>query len=147
MKFKHLAIVSIVIVATFTTSCTREVTSNQTQTQTPTPTSVTESGNFKAGEYSAQGTARVITEQGKRYLEFDQKFKTGKGPDLFVILHRSDAPPVVGIKEKDYVNLAPLQKTSGTQRYTLPDNLKLAEYKSVVIWCRKFNSTFAYASL
>ncbi|MBH8561726.1 DM13 domain-containing protein [Nostoc sp. CENA67] len=147
MKFKHSVIFGIVIVATLTTSCTKEVTINQTQTQAPTPASVAESGNFKAREYPAQGTAKVITEQGKRYLVFDQKFKTGKGPDLFVILHRSDAPPLTGIKEKDYVNIAPLQKTSGTQRYALPGNLKLAEYKSVAIWCRKFNSTFAYASL
>ncbi|RCJ42710.1 electron transfer flavoprotein [Nostoc minutum NIES-26] len=146
MKFKHLAILSIIIFATLNTGCTEKITSNQTQTQTPNTKAVA-NGNFKAREHPTQGKVSVITEKGKRYLEFDQNFKTDNGPDLFVILHRSDAPPVNGIQEKDYVNIAPLQKISGTQRYVLPDNVKLAEFKSVAIWCRQFNATFGYAVL
>ncbi|MEA5505236.1 DM13 domain-containing protein [Halotia wernerae UHCC 0503] len=149
MKFKYLAVLAIATV--FTVGLTKQVSSNQPATQTPVASlfaaSMAESGKFQAGEHPTQGTVNVITEQGKRYLEFDQNFKTNAGPDLFVILHRSDAPPVAGIKEKDYVSIAPLKKINGTQRYALPDNLKLAEFKSVAIWCRQFNATFGYASL
>lgn len=151
MKFKHLAILAIATV--FTISLTKQASSNQPVTQTPIASlfaasmSESESGKFQAGEHPTQGTVNIITEQGKRYLEFDQNFKTDAGPDLFVILHRSDAPPVAGIKEKDYVSIARLKKTNGTQRYALPDNLKLAEFKSVAIWCRQFNATFGYAAL
>lgn len=146
MKLKYLAPIIFVIFATYTTGCTREVSSNPTPTQTTTTEAVAD-GNFKAGEHPTQGKVSVITEQGKRYLEFDRDFKTDNGPDLFVILHRSDAPPVSGIQEKDYVNIAPLQKIDGTQRYALPDSVKLTEFKSVAIWCRKFNATFGYAVL
>ncbi|MBD2362871.1 DM13 domain-containing protein [Anabaena minutissima FACHB-250] len=147
MKWKKLVILAII--TTVAMGCTREVSSNQVDTQTSTTATSpsAKAGNFQAGEHPTQGKLTVVTEQGKQYLEFDQNFKTDKGPDLFVILHTSDAPPVSGIKEKDYVTLAPLQKISGNQRYALPNNIKLANYKSVAIWCRKFNATFGYATL
>jgi Electron transfer DM13 len=149
MKFTHLAVFGIIAISTI--GCNKEVALNGTDTQTPTATASvnpgTKSGNFQAGEHQTLGKVSVITEKGKRYLEFDQNFKTEKGPDVFVILYRSDAPPISGIKEKNYVSIAPLKKTSGSQRYALPDNVKLAEFKSVAIWCRQFNATFGYAVL
>ncbi|MBW4630761.1 MAG: DM13 domain-containing protein [Iphinoe sp. HA4291-MV1] len=152
MRLKYLLLVSIV--ALLTVSCTREISSKQPakqpdiQTSTATvTTNITQSGTFKAGEHPTQGKVRVVNDNGKRYLEFDQSFKTDSGPDLFVILYRSETPPVSGIKEKDYVSIARLQKTSGTQRYRVPENVKLANFKSVAVWCRKFNATFGYANL
>lgn len=37
--------------------------------------------------------------------------------------------------------------TSGAQRYALADNVNLADFRSVAVWCRKFNATFGYAPL
>lgn len=149
MKFQHLAIIGILTVVTI--GCTREVTSNTTETKeqatTTTASPAAASGTFKAGEHPTQGAVSVVTEQGKRYLEFNQNFKTDQGPDLFVILYRTDTPPKSGIKQKDYVSIARLQKNNGSQRYALPDKVKLADFGSVAIWCRKFNATFGYASL
>lgn len=148
MKFRYLVILGIIALTSW--GCTNQTASNQTDTQTPSATNtvpVAAPGTFKAGEHPTQGTVSIITEQGKRYLEFDHNFKTDKGPDLFVILHRSDAPPISGIKEKDYVNIAPLQKISGNQRYALPENVNVRDFKSVAIWCRQFNATFGYATL
>lgn len=147
MKWQHLFILAIV--TSVTLGCTREVSSNQVDNQTPTTTTnqTAQPGNFQAAEHPTQGKVSIITQQGKQYLEFDQNFKTDNGPDLFVILHTSNAPPVSGIKEKDYVSIAPLQKISGNQRYALPASVKLENYKSVAIWCRKFNATFGYAPL
>ncbi|MEA5582768.1 DM13 domain-containing protein [Nodularia harveyana UHCC-0300] len=147
MNFKHLIILSIVTIVTV--GCTTDITSNQTDT--PTPTTVTspvaEAGSFQDAEHSTQGRVSVITEEGKSYLEFDQNFKTDNGPDLFVILHRSEIPPVSDIQEKDYVSIAALENINGTQRYALPDDLNLPDFKSVAIWCRQFNTTFGYAVL
>jgi hypothetical protein len=145
MKFQHLVVVGVVAIVSV--SCKHETISHQTPSATTTASSVADFGTFKAGEHPIQGKVRVITKQGKHYLEFDKSFKTSDGPDVYVILHRSDVPPTYGIKEKDYFSIAQLQKTSGTQLYALPDNLKLADFKSVVIWCRKFNATFGYAPL
>jgi hypothetical protein len=88
-----------------------------------------------------------VTENGKRYLELDEAFKTDNGPDLFVILYRSEKPPIYGIKEKNYVSISRLQKVSGTQRYGIPAGVNLADFGSVAIWCRQFNATFGFAPL
>ncbi|MBD2594627.1 electron transfer flavoprotein [Nostoc sp. MBR 210] len=120
-----------------------------TETATPTtatPTTVVKSGNFVKGEHITQGNARIITENGKTFLEFDQNFKTDSGPDLLVILHRQQQPKIYGITEKEYVSLGRLQKTSGSQRYDISENIKIADFASAVIWCRTFNATFGYAA-
>ena len=156
MNFKFLGVLGIA--AVLSVSYAKEATSKQVSTQIQQTTASTtvaqamqgtaaDSGTFKAGEHPTQGTVRVVTEKGKRYLEFDQSFKTDNGPDLYVILHRSDAPPVSGIKKKDYVSIARLQNTSGVQRYAIPNNVNLADFRSVAVWCRKFNATFGYAPL
>jgi Electron transfer DM13 len=116
--------------------------------------SVLRSGKFVDGEHPTQGTVRIVMENNQRLLELDQAFTTStSGPDLVVILHRladvigSTKPPAFPIKEGDYVLLAPLKSYSGTQRYLIPANLKLNDFKSAAIWCRKFNATFGSATL
>jgi Electron transfer DM13 len=124
---------------------TVQVTETASPTKSPAAT-VVKSGSFVKGEHATTGKARIVTENGKNFLELDQNFKTDKGPDLFVILHREAKLPVSGIKEKDYVTLGALEKVSGAQRYAIPDNVKIADFASAAIWCRQFNATFGYAT-
>ena len=105
------------------------------------------SGKFVAAEHPTQGAVSIINEKGKRYLEFDKTFKSDMGPDLYVILHRAATLPKGGLKEPDYVTVGRLQKVSGTQRYAIPNNVNLANYRTVAVWCRMFNATFGYALL
>ena len=99
---------------------------------------------FVSGAYSTEGTVRIVREDGKRYLEFDSDFKTNSGPDLFVLLHSSEKPE--RYNQEDYLSLGRLESTSGTQRYAIPNDEDLDSYASAVIWCRRFNVTFGYAS-
>ncbi|MBD1908214.1 DM13 domain-containing protein [Funiculus sociatus GB2-A5] len=150
-----LKIAIVCAVALLTVGCTKEVSSNQATTQaeasiTPEAKSVAQvplSGKFVAAEHPTMGMVSVVTENGKNYIELDEAFKTNNGPDLFVILHRSEKPPVSGIKEEDYVSIGRLQKVSGTQRYAIPANVNPADFRSVAIWCRQFNATFGFALL
>ncbi|BAY62064.1 hypothetical protein NIES22_21310 [Calothrix brevissima NIES-22] len=112
------------------------------------------SGAFVSGEHKTQGAVRITTKAGKSILELGQSFKTStSGPDLVVILHRADnvlastQAPSYPLNKRDYVILAPLQKYSGNQSYTIPNNINLADYKSVAILCRKYNATFGAAKL
>jgi hypothetical protein len=147
MKIKILAILSIFTL--LVVGCTTDVNSKQpvNEAQPIARNNTSQPGNFIAGEYPTQGIVKVVTENGKRYLEFNENFQTSKGPDLFVILYRNNTVPTSGIQEKDYLKIARLQKTSGNQRYAIPNDVKLVDYKSVAIWCRQFNTTFGYASL
>ncbi len=152
MKFKYVAVLSIV--ALLSVGCTN-VESQQSETQpqaetvaeTPAAGSVQSSGAFIDAEHPTKGTASIITENGKKYIQFDNNFKSDNGPDLFVILHKDDKLPITGIKEADYTTVAALKSTNGAQKYEIPENVDLANFKSVAIWCRKFNATFGYAVL
>ncbi|BAT54684.1 hypothetical protein NOS3756_36560 [Nostoc sp. NIES-3756] len=145
MKYKHLIIIGCIAVLTI--GCTNQ---NQTTTQTSTTTTVTSTdfkqGTFQSAAHPTKGQVTLVQEAGKNYLEFNQDFKTDLGPDLQVILTRSEKP-TSGIKNGSYIRIARLQKISGSQRYALPDNVNLQEFKSVAIWCRLFNATFGYAVL
>lgn len=105
------------------------------------------SGMFVAAEHPTSGNAKIVTENGTRYLVFDQSFKSDAGPDLHVILYRDASVPVKGIAEANYVILGRLQKVNGMQRYVIPASIKLADYGATAIWCRQFNATFGYATL
>jgi hypothetical protein len=162
MKLNYLVILGVASVLTF--GCAREATMNQpaadaaspslspvSTVNSPTnlaqssPQPAPRSGTFVSAEEPTQGSARIISEKGKRYLELDRDFKTAKGPTLFVLLHRSDTPKTYDAK--DYVNLGPLQKLSGVQRYAIPEDVNLDDFRSAVIWCQKFNVGFGYAKL
>ncbi|ELS04201.1 electron transfer protein with DM13 domain [Xenococcus sp. PCC 7305] len=108
----------------------------------------TENNNFvSVGRKTTKGQIEIATdENGQKYIEFDQSFVTDQGPDLKVILHRK--PSVSSrISESDYIEIAPLESFSGTQRYLIPDDVDLSEYAAVAIWCRQFNVTFGYATV
>ena len=88
-----------------------------------------------------RGTAEVTTHQGSPTLSFNEDFAVAQGPDLFVYLSPNPAGQDLG----EYASLGTLKVTKGAQEYILPSNYK--DYKTVVIWCRAFNVTFATAEL
>jgi hypothetical protein len=103
-------------------------------------------GNFTSVEHPTQGKVSIVEENGTRYLELSSDFQTDEGPDLKVILHNANSVDLK-VKEGDYLSLGALQQFNGTQRYAIPDDVDLEEYKSVAIWCQQFNATFGYAPL
>ncbi len=112
------------------------------------------SGSFISAEHTTNGKASIVRENGTYFIELDAGFKTSEnGPDLFVILHRSpnilniSKPPDYAIAESDYALIAPLKSFNGKQRYEIPTNVQPDSFKSVAIWCRKFNATFGFAPL
>lgn len=153
MKFHSLAILGLI--ATVCLGSAKEVTAYQTQDSTPVTTTgitqiaaaVGQSGYFQRGEHATQGRVSIVTRNKRRYLQFDRNFKTSSGPDVYVILHRSSRPQIYGLKRKDYALIARLRRFNGSQTYALPANLNLSGYRSVAVWCRKFNATFGYASV
>jgi hypothetical protein len=106
------------------------------------------SGNFVKAEAPTTGTARIITENKHQFLEIDSAFQTtDQAPDLHVVLEPSAAPPMSYANPGQFINLGKLQKVSGAQRYPIPDAIQVANYQSVVIWCRMANATIGYAKL
>jgi hypothetical protein len=146
MRLKALNIIAGLALAASLTACAPSNNSSPTQQPgsggNPKPT-----GAFVKAAHTTTGTAKVVQRQGQSVLELDQAFKTDDGPALSVLLYRGEQPPLFGLNEKDYVNLGQLQSVTGAQSYKIPTGVNASEYKSAVIWCRQFNTTFGYASL
>ncbi len=154
MKLKQLAtlgITSVILLGSLSPILMRSATAfpepapDSTQILTRT---ILARGTFVTTEqdHPTTGTANIVNENGNRYIEFDGAFSTATGPDVRVILSRQEMVPVKP-NAKDYIILAPLKSVTGAQRYAIPPSVNLKEFKSVGIWCNKFNVTFGYASL
>jgi len=105
-------------------------------------------GTFVKAEAPTSGTARIVSNGKHRFLEIDGAFKTtNQAPDLHVVLEPNATPPRTYSNPGQFINLGKLQKISGAQRYPIPDSINVANYKSVVVWCRMANATIGYAQL
>lgn len=154
MKHKHslftafITIISIslpVFSVANSTSVNAESSVTISKKSTAADATVLVSGNFEKSEHPTSGTAKIVVKNGKKQLKFDSDFKSDNGPDLFVLLHRQDSPK--NYDKASYLNLGRLKKVSGQQMYLIPQGVDVAKFKSVVIWCRKFNATFGFAPL
>jgi hypothetical protein len=174
MKLKHLlglSLVSLFMVGCVKESPNKQLLTNFVSANANTPILLTQmqsseesakssakttikSGTFVSGEHTTQGKVNITTQDGKSFIELEPSFKTSEsGPDLVIVLHRSNnvigstRPPAYSLRRGDYIVIAPLQKFRGKQRYLIPQRINLADYKSVAIWCRRFNATFGSATL
>lgn len=105
-------------------------------------------GEFRDADelHMGKGTATVYElEDGGRVLRLED-FEVTNGPDLHVLLVRDSDPTgrddVIG-----YLDLGSLKGNIGDQNYEIPADVDLAEYGSVVIYCKPFHVVFAVASL
>lgn len=154
MKPNHLIVFSTasLLIATLSLPSLGRAVSPVEQSASPLAiaqtTTLGSKGNFVAGEKPTTGTARVVTEDGHRYLELDAAFSTSdQGPDLHVLLDPAAQPGASYETLGSVINLGGLRSYTGAQRYPIPDAIDLSDYKSVVIWCRMANATFGYAPL
>ena len=107
-------------------------------------TNILASGAFVGDDHPTSGNARIVEENGQKYLELDEAFRSDAGPDLVVLLHEEAVPESYN---GNYVNLGQIQRTVGAQRYAIPADVDLQSFQSAVIWCREFAVTFGYATL
>ena len=114
---------------------------------------VMRSGSFTDAERPTSGTAELVQSGDRHHVILSSDFSTFKGPDLQIVLHRSNdlisqlEPPTFPLEAADYVVLGELQALSGQQTYAVPENINVGEYGSVAVWCEKFNATFGSANL
>ena len=101
------------------------------------------SGKFSDGDFfhrtSGSASIEYSTETGG-ILNFDNKFSTVLGPDLFVYLATDKSA-------NDFVNVGRLQSSSGEQSYIIPAEIDLKKYDNVLVWCESFGVLFGNAKL
>ena len=105
------------------------------------------------GFHRGAGTANIFElADGSRVLRFEQDFNVTNGPRLVVWL--SDLTRLngatgnsVGSSPENYISLGSLTGNIGSQNYTIPADVDLDDYSSVIIWCEPFRVAFAIAPL
>lgn len=104
-------------------------------------------GSFVSLDHGTSGEARVLRlENDSRILRLEE-LDTDNGPDLFVYLSSNPASGPEGDFDEDFVSLGRLKGNQGDQNYEVPADLDLSRFRSVVIWCDRFDSAFGAADL
>jgi hypothetical protein len=100
---------------------------------------------FRSHEHATEGRARVIDVPGdRRYVRFE-RFRTSNGPLLRVYLSAARADSPGGAFDDRFVDLGALKGNIGAQNYAIPARADLRDYRSVVVWCKRFSVPFAAA--
>jgi hypothetical protein len=96
--------------------------------------------------HKGQGQAQLYQlPDGRRVLRF-QHFEVQNGPDLYVYLSGHPAPrSSTELHESGAFQVGRLKGNIGDQNYELPDDLDLSQYRSAVIYCRRFSVVFSTA--
>lgn len=105
-------------------------------------------GSFKSADdfHKGEGTATVYRVGSDLVLRFES-FRSTNGPDLHVLLVRHAAPKTSADVKSGYIEVAKLKGNIGSQNYTLPQGINLADYPTVVIYCKPFHVVFSTATL
>jgi hypothetical protein len=90
--------------------------------------------------HTGTGNVSVLKVGDKYIIRFEENFDVANGPDLFVGLGK-DGKYVEGTE------IGKLKGNIGSQNYEVPENINLADYNEVWIWCRAFSVGFAKAKL
>jgi hypothetical protein len=99
--------------------------------------------------HRGQGTAKILSlPNGQRVLRLDDDFRVTNGPDLYVYLSGHAAPRSSGdLHAAGDFEVAVLKGNIGGQNYELPAGLNVGNFRSVVIYCKRFTTVFSTAEL
>jgi hypothetical protein len=92
------------------------------------------------------GRGKVSVYERAVFLEAD--FKVGPGPKYHVyLLPKAQVRSEADVKSVAPLDLGRLRSFEGSQRYPVPDGVRLDDYKSVIIWCEQFSVLISPADL
>lgn len=104
-------------------------------------------GSFVSRDHGTSGLVRVLELEDGSHVVRLEGLDTDNGPDLYVYLTTNPADGPEGAFDDDHHSLGRLKGNLGDQNYELAAEVDLSRYRSVVIWCDRFNSAFGAADL
>jgi hypothetical protein len=106
------------------------------------------SGQFYSILHPTAGTATIYQMgDGSRVLRFTD-FSTSNGPDVHVyMVAADDAKDAAAVEKAGFIDLGVIKGNIGDQNYTFGNDLDLAKYRAVSIWCKRFSVNFGAAAL
>ncbi len=101
-------------------------------------------GKFESFSHETTGKATIVMVGENAILRLSD-FHTSNGPDVHVILNKNNDPK--SFTAETSIDLGVIKGNVGDQNYKLPNNLKIKEFNSVTIWCKRFAVSFGGAKL
>ncbi|MGY1580973.1 DM13 domain-containing protein [Streptomyces sp. MN13] len=114
------------------------------------PTTVAD-GDLISHEHTTSGTVKLVRLADGSHVVRLENLDTSNGPDLRVWL--TDAPVKEGragwhvFDDGTHVSLGKLKGNKGSQNYPVPEDIDPSRYRSVTIWCDRFDVSFGAAEL
>ncbi|WP_409434005.1 DM13 domain-containing protein [Litorimonas sp. RW-G-Af-16] len=97
-------------------------------------------GEFTKKRYTISGNWQIDQDCTSTIVNFGESFKTKGGPDLKVYLSKLPLSELSNkTVDRNGMKLSVLKANQGAQSYTIPADVNLSEYKSVVIHCEAFS--------
>ena len=111
---------------------------------------VVASGNFRDADRAHQGSgiADIVALAGGGHEVQLREFQVTNGPDLEVWLSTHPDPAKSSdVANNEWVALGQLKGNIGDQAYSVPPEVDITAFQSVVIWCEQFGVLFSPAAL
>lgn len=109
------------------------------------------SGALISHEHGTSGTVRLVRGADGKYVLRLENLATSSGPDVHVWLTDAAVKPGEDgwhvFDDGKYLDAGKLKGNKGNQNYPLPADFDPAAYRSVSIWCDRFNVSFGAAEL
>ena len=109
-----------------------------------------ETGTFHGKVHNTSGRATIYKEADGRLVLRLTNFKTSNGPDVHVVLiAEKDAADDANFLKSgtQKVELGLLKGNEGDQNYDIPAGTDLGKFRTVSIYCERFNANFGAAPL
>ena len=102
---------------------------------------------FVSRSHPTSGAVRIVElNDGRRFVRLDD-LRTDNGPALYVYLSTNPVDGVTASFDDDFVDLGRLKGNLGDQNYELPPGVDLRRFRSLVVWCDRFDVAFGAAAL
>ena len=109
-----------------------------------------ETGTFHGKVHNTSGRATIYREADGQLILRLTNFKTSNGPDVHVVLIAAkDADDDANFLKSstERVELGTLKGNEGDQNYEIPTGTDLNRFRTVSIYCERFNANFGAAPL
>ena len=100
------------------------------------------------GKASLQGDWKIVSVDGRSYIELAENFKAKEGPDVKIFLSPASAAGINGKNAADdslFVHL--LDDFEGSNRIPIPEGVDLTDYKTLVFHCEAYSKLWGVSSL
>lgn len=105
--------------------------------------------NWVKKTYKIEGNWTIETNGNQSSIVFGEDFRTSRGPDVKVYLSPKKIEDI-GKREsvdKKGLYLGVMRRFSGAQSFTIPINVNLEDYNSVVLHCQAYSVVWGGANL